>query len=333
MGDGYVITARHVVRQAWPLVVRMSDGTVQALTLVGADETSDLALLAIDAAGALQLPAMRQPELGDVLFAGGTAFGLGVQVVSGEVTRPIAWLGEPAPRPFIQTDLPIVSGASGGPVFGAEGTFVGLASFVYSGSGNFEGVSFLTPAETIQRVGSALADRGYAELPDPGLALTDGVCEQACARVLTVRPDGPAGSASPKALAVGDVIVRIAGAPIRASSAVLQDLATHLAMGNVEVDALRDGRSFTATLAPGTRRPMKYLARVGALAAEGCSGHVAWEVMRLDLPWVGEDGLRVGDCISDFDLSQLTAGAGPLRTEISVRRGDGLVRISLSEPH
>jgi S1-C subfamily serine protease len=331
--SGHVVTARHVLRQAWPLHARDASGTLRRLRLIGADEVTDLALLAVDGAAQLQLPSTTQPALGSAIFAGGTAFGLGIQVVSGEVTRPEAWLGEPVPRPYIQTDLPIVSGASGGPVFDTSGDFIGLASFIYSGSGAFEGVSFLTPSVVVAAVTTILGGYGVVTWQDPGLQVTAGSCVRPCAEVLVVAPQSPWYGSPPSSILVGDAIVAVDGAALSLADAALFRLSQPIRGNALRLTVIRGGREIELRMGPDDEgRDLRYSATIGAGLESVDCGEAAWQVIRLDLRWVSEDGLREGDCITDFDLRELEAAGSPLQLALPIRRHGTALTLSLSEP-
>ena len=150
--DGYVLTNHHVVDGADSVTVKLSDRREFTAKVVGSDEASDVALLKIDANNlpALRIGDSRQLRSGQWVVAIGSPFGLDHSVTAGVVSA----VGRANPFadqryvPFIQTDVAINRGNSGGPLLNTHGEVVGINSQIFSNSGGYMGVSFAIPIDT-----------------------------------------------------------------------------------------------------------------------------------------------------------------------------------------
>jgi serine protease Do len=214
-----------VVEGADQIIVKLADNTEKAAKLVGLDKASDVALLKIEASG---LPAVRlgdssQLEVGDWVLAIGSPFGLEHTATQGIVSA----LGRSLPDgnyvPFIQTDVAVNPGNSGGPLFNINGEVVGINSQIYSRSGGYMGLSFAIPVNTATSVARQLAATGRVERGWLGvgiqtlggdLARSFGLDKPAGALVGQVDPAGPARKAG---LQPGDVILEFDGRAISQS--------------------------------------------------------------------------------------------------------------------
>ncbi|MFZ5444877.1 MAG: S1C family serine protease [Myxococcota bacterium] len=154
-GDGYVVTAAHVVESADAVQVLWADGFKADATVVSLSRTEDLALLKVAAVPAKATVAV----LGDSaalrpgmrLFAIGAPYGLDHTLTAGVVSalRSNERRGL-LPRHLLQTDVPINQGNSGGPLFNERGEVVGIASFMLSQSGGSVGLNFAVPSNTVR---------------------------------------------------------------------------------------------------------------------------------------------------------------------------------------
>jgi serine protease Do len=225
--DGYILTNAHVVLDAREVTVRATDRREYRAKVIGMDPRTDVAVLKIESKN---LPVVRlgNPQslkAGEWVVAIGSPFGFENSVTAGIVSATARSLAD-AYTPFIQTDVAVNPGNSGGPLFNLQGEVVGINSQIYSRTGGYQGVSFAIPIDvainvkdqlvatgrvergrigvTIQEVNQALADS--FDLPRPRGAL-----------VSQVDPDGPADDAG---LKPGDVILAVDGKSIERSSEV-----------------------------------------------------------------------------------------------------------------
>jgi len=209
--DGLIVTNRHVVTGATTVSVKLADGREFAAQVIGADATTDIALLKIPAA---HLPALRfkssdKISVGDPVIAIGNPFGLGQSVTAGILSARARTLEQDPYIDFLQTDAAINFGNSGGPLLATDGTVVGVTSAILSPSGGSVGLGFAIPAETVLAVVADLeqhgkVSRGYlgieVQTMTPALAralLGDNAPKGVL--ITAVDPQGPsAGHCSPR---------------------------------------------------------------------------------------------------------------------------------------
>src|SRR6185437_7178764 len=164
--DGYILTNNHVVDHADKVTVRLQDRRTLTAKVVGTDPTYDIALLKVDAGGSLPTVSIgdsRALKPGQWVLAIGSPFGFDYTVTQGIVSAVGRNLGQ-RDQPytsFIQTDVPINRGNSGGPLFNLQGQVVGINSQIYSGTGGYQGVSFSIPIDVAMNAVAQLKTKGY----------------------------------------------------------------------------------------------------------------------------------------------------------------------------
>lgn len=251
--DGYLLTNHHVVAGATEVFVRLSDRRELEATVVGSDESSDVALLKVkgDDLPVLQLGNSRLLKRGQWVVAIGSPFGFEQSVTAGVVSavgRTSAMTGQQY-VPFIQTDVAINRGNSGGPLLDTSGRVVGINSQIFSNTGGFMGVSFAIPIEVAMNSVDQLKKQGYVSRGLLGVNIQEVNRDDAAALGLP-RPGGALvtgfsdGSAAQKAgVQIGDVIVEFEGTEI-ARSGQLPPLVGATAPGTrVTVKVFRDGKT------------------------------------------------------------------------------------------
>ncbi len=153
-GDGLVVTNFHVVRNATAIEIGLRDGRHFPAELVGVAPAVDLAILRVAAKNlpALPLGESSRVAVGDYVVAIGNPFGLGQTVTAGIVSATDRGLGGNDPRRFIQTDAPINSGNSGGPLINTRGEIIGINSALISPDGGNVGIGFAIPSNVVREV-------------------------------------------------------------------------------------------------------------------------------------------------------------------------------------
>jgi len=222
--DGYVMTNAHVVDGADEIIVTLTDKREFKGKLIGADARTDVALVKIDAAN---LPFVRvgdpnRLKVGEWVVAIGSPFGLENTVTAGIVSAKGRDTGDYLP--FIQTDVAVNPGNSGGPLINLRGEVVGINSQIYSRTGGFMGISFAIPIDEAIGVTDQLRTNGRVVRGRIGVAITEvtkdvaeplGLPKASGALVRSVDPTGPADKAG---LEVGDIILKFDGRTIEKSS-------------------------------------------------------------------------------------------------------------------
>ena len=256
--DGVIVTAHHVVERDDNIGVGLPNAETVSATLVGRDPTTDLAVLRAQATD-LTPPTWAEPE---DLRVGHLVLGLGrpgrtVQATLGIVSA----LGEswrtPAGgriEPYLQTDLVMYPGFSGGPLVDVAGRVLGLNT-----SALLRGISLSVPTSTLRQVVETLLThgrvrRGYLGVGAQPVRLPGGLAEELGQEtgllLVSVEPEGPAGSAG---LTLGDTIVALDGQPVRHMDELLALLGGDRVGVSVPIRIVRGGQAQEVTVTIGER--------------------------------------------------------------------------------
>ncbi len=223
--DGYILTNAHVVDNATDVNVKLTDRREFKAKVVGKDDRTDVALLKIDASG-LPTLTMGDPskvKVGQWVVAVGSPFGFDNSVTAGIVSAKSRSLNG-AYVPFIQTDVPVNPGNSGGPLFNMDGEVIGINSQIYSRTGGYMGLSFAIPIDIAMHVKDDLQRYGKVshgrigvviQSVDQDLAQSFGLKKPMGALVSSVDEQGPAAHAGIKQ---GDIIIAFDGKTIENST-------------------------------------------------------------------------------------------------------------------
>jgi serine protease Do len=224
-GDGYILTNAHVVDAAEEITVKLNDKREFKAKVIGADRRTDIALLKIEASG-LQAVRFGDPgrlRVGEWVVAIGSPFGFENTVTAGIVSAKGRSLPQENFVPFIQTDVAVNPGNSGGPLFNMRGEVVGINSQIYSRTGGFMGLSFAIPIDVANEIVQQLRTTGKVTRGRIGvviqpitkeLAESFGLSKPAGALVNSVEKGGPAEKAG---IESGDVILRFDGKTVNSS--------------------------------------------------------------------------------------------------------------------
>src|SRR4051812_7169196 len=172
--DGYILTNAHVVAEFDDVNVRLADAKREfKARVIGVDKRSDVALLKVDAQG---LPTARLGkstglEAGDWVAAIGSPLGFANTITAGIVSAKGRSLPDEMYVPFIQTDVAVNPGNSGGPLLNLQGEVIGVNSLIYSGTGGYMGVSFAIPIEVALDVSKQLKSQGKVTRGRVGIAM------------------------------------------------------------------------------------------------------------------------------------------------------------------
>ena len=224
--SGRVLTAAHAVAQATRIHARTGGGEVLQMEVEGADAASDVAVLRPVqpvASPPVRLGDSRRLRIGDRVLAIGSPFGFERSLAAGLVSGRDRRLGSSQQVPFLQTDVTMNPGNSGGPLFDARGRVVAMNTRIVSPLGGFSGVSFAVPIELAMLVaGDLIAGRpvlrgkigGHLIDPPPAILEVLGLPMVAGAMVSAVEARGALARAG---LVPGDLIDEIDGVPVRSA--------------------------------------------------------------------------------------------------------------------
>jgi serine protease Do len=258
--DGLVLTNAHVVDGATQVTVKLSDHREFKAKVLGADRSSDIAVLKIDAHDlpTVQLGNSDQLGVGDYVLAIGEPFGLEETATAGIVSAKGRTLPGDGYVPFIQTDAAVNPGNSGGPLFDSNGAVVGINAQIYSNSGGYQGVSFAIPINLAMQIENQIVKTGkvaHARLGvevqtlDQSLADSFKLKTPNGALVAQVEPDSAAAKAGIK---VGDVILKFNGSPIVDAGQLSARVGVAAPGDKASIDIWRDGKTQTLTATIGT---------------------------------------------------------------------------------
>lgn len=333
--DGYVVTNAHVIDAAVKIVVTLKDRRELDAKVIGVDVSSDIALLKIDAKG---LPAVTMGDsselrVGQWVVAIGAPFGLEHSASQGIVSALARSLNQRNTTyvPFIQTDVAVNPGNSGGPLFDLKGNVVGVNSMIYSRSGGYQGISFSIPADTVKNVVAQLKDKGFVSRGKLGVHIQD-VDQELADSFNLPGPTGALvanvekGSAADKAgFKRGDVIINYGKTPIYTSSD-LPPLVGNTVIGKeVSVTLIRAGvekklnvvvgklnKKKSEVVASGSRTKDTLGVVVGSLndkqreAVRSDKGVIVNQVIAGGL--AEKAGIQVNDIILSFNNKEVSSG-------------------------
>jgi S1-C subfamily serine protease len=271
--SGHIITNNHVVEGSQKITVTFIDGTSYNAKVVGTDPYTDLAVIQVDINPSLlhPLPVGNSSTLrvGDQVAAIGNPFGLSGSMTSGIVSQLGRLLSTPGTASFsipdvIQTDAAVNPGNSGGPLLNMKGQVVGINTAIQSGTGEFAGIGFAVPSNTISKIVPVLIDKGKYKQPwlgisgvdiDPDLANILGLQDTKGFLIVTVVKDSPAekagihGSSETKEVDSikyqigGDIILSIDHKDVRKIDDILIYLQHEKKVGDtITLEILREAR-------------------------------------------------------------------------------------------
>ena len=325
--DGYVMTNHHVVEGSEQITVTLADKREFSAKLIGSDQRTDVALLKIDASG---LPAARigdsnRLRVGEWVIAIGSPFGLENTVTAGIVSAKARETGEFLP--FIQTDVAVNPGNSGGPLISMRGEVVGINSQIFTTSGAFAGISFAIPIDEAMRVQEQLRASGRVIRGRIGVTISGvsrevaeaiGLSKAQGALVTNVDPEGPASRAGVEA---GDVIVRFDGRSIDSQSDLPRIVGGTRPGSKVSMGVWRKGAQRDLQVTVGEMAQEQQAARSGEPAPRSAAPANALGLTVTDVPAERLKELKVRGAV------QVEAAEGPAASA-GLRSGDLILSVN-----
>ncbi|WP_426689089.1 Do family serine endopeptidase [Rhodanobacter ginsengiterrae] len=334
--DGYILTNNHVVDHADKVTVRLQDRRTLTAKVVGTDPTYDIALLKVDAGSdlpAVTLGNSRSLKPGQWVLAIGSPFGFDYTVTQGIVSAVGRNLGQ-RDQPytsFIQTDVPINRGNSGGPLFDLQGRVVGVNSQIYSNTGDYLGVSFSIPIDVAMSAVQQLKTKGYVSRGQLGVMMgpvSDDMVKAfnldngAGAAVVEVTPDSGAARAG---IQPGDIILSYNGQPLQQASDLPPLVGMTKPGSKVPVEILRNGKKQTLEVAISEAKrdhnAVNNLASSPA-ASQGGSSALGLTVQSIDSDTRSQLGLQAGQGVV---IDEIT---GPVAAQAGLRAGDVITMVN-----
>jgi serine protease Do len=248
--DGYILTNTHVVANAEEVTVRLTDRREFPAKVIGADERTDVAVIKINGTN-LPIVKLGDPSRikpGQWVLAIGSPFGFDNSATAGIISATARSVPGENYVPFIQTDVPVNPGNSGGPLFNLAGEVIGINSQIFSRTGGFMGVSFAIPIDVARNVEEQLIKTGHVVRGRIGVTIQDvnaqlaesfGLDRPRGALVSSVEKDGPAAHAG---VAPGDVILAVDGRPIERYGELSSQIAGMRPGSDVNLAVWRGGK-------------------------------------------------------------------------------------------
>jgi serine protease Do len=267
--EGLIVTNNHVIDGADEITITLHDNTTLKATVVGRDESTDLAVLRVKPEKPLPAVEFGNSDglrVGDWVLAIGNPFGLGGSVTAGIVSARGRDINSGPYDDFIQTDAAINRGNSGGPLFNMNGQVVGINTAIYSPSGGSIGIGFSIPAKLASNVVNQLKNFGAArrgwlgvriQQVTPEIAESLGLKEATGAMIAGVNDGGPADKAK---LRNGDIVLKFNGQDVRNQSALPRVVADAEVGKTVPMVIWRDGKEVTIDITLGQRPTDQQLA-------------------------------------------------------------------------
>jgi serine protease Do len=312
--DGIVLTNAHVVKDANEVTVKLTDRREYRAKVLGSDSKTDVAVLKIEARNlpVVTLGNTKDLRVGEWVLAIGSPFGFENTVTAGVVSAKGRTLPDDSAVPFIQTDVAVNPGNSGGPLFNARGEVVGINSQIYSQSGGYQGVSFAIPIDVATRIKDQIVKTGKVEHARLGVTVQE-VNQTLADSFKLDRPEGALvssvekGSPAEKAgLQAGDVIRKANGQSVVASGDLPAIVAQSAPGQRLPMEVWRQGRKvdLSAQLASASEKAAKSESQPDAASG----GKLGLALRPLQDGEKRESGVKDGLVVEDVSGAAARAG-------------------------
>jgi len=326
--NGLILTNAHVVEGATTIYVTLTDKREFKAKLLGLDKRTDVAVVKIEARDLPRLPMgdSSKVRVGEWVLAIGSPFGLENTVTAGIVSAKSRDTGDYLP--FIQTDVAVNPGNSGGPLLNTAGQVIGINSQIFSRSGGYMGISFAIPIDEAMRVADQLRTNGKMTRGRIGVALGEmtkevaeslGLGKPRGAYVRNVEPNGPAAAGGIEA---GDVILSFNGRELNKSTDLPRVVGETKPGTTATVQVWRKGGTRDLTVTVADTDSAQAAAKKSDAPPANSNGVSAFGVTVTDLSDTKKKDLNIKGGVEVTGL-----GDGPL-AKAGVRPGDVIIRIA-----
>jgi serine protease Do len=299
--DGVILTNAHVIADASEVTVKLTDKREFQAKVVGTDKQTDVAVIKIDAHGlpTVKLGSGAGSKVGEWVLAIGSPYGFDNTVTSGIISAKSRSLPDEGYVPFIQTDVAVNPGNSGGPLFNMNGEVIGINSQIYSHTGGYQGLSFAIPIEMAVKVKDQLQQFGKVSRGRLGVTIQEvnqqladsfGLKNPQGALVSSVEESGPAGKAGIKS---GDVVLRFNGKEISRSSDLAAQVADIKPGSKAKLEIWRNGSTKNLDVTVGEMKDLKVASADKADPEHGRLGVAVRPLTPEERQQVGAKGLLV----------------------------------------
>ena len=326
--DGYILTNHHVIDDASEIFVTLTDGQEYGARVIGSDARTDVALLKIDVEGMETLPIGTAQTLkkGQWVLAIGSPFGLESTVTAGIVSAIGRETGDYLP--FIQTDVAVNPGNSGGPLLDLNGDVVGINAQIVSRSGGFMGISLAIPIDEAMEVAQQLQDNGKVTRGRIGVqigevskdvALASGLDNEQGAMVSRVVPDGPAQQAG---VEPGDIILDFDGKKIEKWSDLPRVVGSTAPGTKAKMQVWRKGEPVTLDITVGEMPSAEPVAAAPQVEEPAVQGQTALGVTVVKLTNDEMKALSINHGVKVSEVTGAGASAGLVDGDVILTVGN-----------
>ncbi len=253
--DGYLLTNHHVIADARKITITLNDRREVDATVVGSDARTDVAVLKVKGTDFPALPIGNPNVLrvGEPVLAIGSPFGFDYSASAGIVSAKSRTMSAETGVPFIQSDVALNPGNSGGPLFNQKGQVVGINSRIFSGTGGYMGLSFSIPIDVAMDVADQLRKSGKVSRAYLGIVPQD--IDRNLAEVYNLpKPEGalitqvtPKSAADLAGIKEGDIILNYNGQPIGRTTELINLINRTRPNTSVPLLVLRNGKAMNLT--------------------------------------------------------------------------------------
>nr|WP_251367663.1 DegQ family serine endoprotease [Polynucleobacter sp. AP-Titi-500A-B4] len=325
--NGLILTNAHVVEGATTIYVTLTDKREFKAKLLGMDKRTDVAVVKIEARDLPKLPLgdSSKVRVGEWVLAIGSPFGLENTVTAGIVSAKSRDTGDYLP--FIQTDVAVNPGNSGGPLLNTAGQVIGINSQIFSRSGGYMGISFAIPIDEAMRVADQLRTNGKMTRGRIGVALGEmtkeiaeslGLGKPRGAYVRNVEPSGPAAAGG---IESGDVILSFNGREIAKSTDLPRVVGDTKPGSSVPVQVWRKGATRELTVTVTDTESAQAAKKADAPAANGSSANT----LGVTVTELSDSKKKDLSIKSGVEVTGLGDGA---LARAGVRPGDVIIRVA-----
>jgi serine protease Do len=321
--DGRILTNAHVVDGAQEVTVKLTDRREFKAKVVGVDRQTDVAVLKIEATN---LPTVvmgnsADTKVGEWVLAIGSPFGFESSATAGIVSAKARALPDESLVPFIQTDVAVNPGNSGGPLFNMKGEVIGINSQIFSQTGGYQGLSFAVPVEVASKVQDQLVAHGKVTRGRMGVTIQNvnqalaesfGLSKPMGALVSSVEKGSPAEKAG---IEPGDVIVKFDGQEVADSSQLPARVAEIKPGATAKLEIIRKGSTKEINVTVGELKDGK-VATAGGAPQE--PGRLGVTVRPLNADEQQQSGAKEGLVVENVSGPAARAGIQPGDVILSV---------------
>ncbi|MBR3661653.1 MAG: trypsin-like peptidase domain-containing protein [Alphaproteobacteria bacterium] len=249
--DGFVVTNYHVTEDASKITLEDIYGNQYPAKIVGSDKKTDIALLKAEnqiEATPANFADSDEVRVGNRVFAIGNPFGLGNSVSLGIISAKERNIEKGPYDNFLQTDATINQGNSGGPLFNLDGDIIGMNTAIFSENGQYAGIGFATPANTVKWIISQLKKHGKVTRGWLGFSVKQIRSKETSGNILVVSELAEDSPASEAGLAVGDIISELGEIPLDNLRLFSLEISKLAPKTEIPAIIIRDGKQLDLTI-------------------------------------------------------------------------------------